>query len=656
MANQLAAESSAYLRSAAHQPVHWIPWSAAALARAKAEHKPILLDIGAVWCHWCHVMDTESYDDPAVAELLNRDFVCVKVDRDERPDVDSRYQRAVAALSGQGGWPLTAFLTPDGEVFFGGTYFPPDDPAAGRPGFLSVLRQVSRAFREQPDKIQANATAIRAHVIETLNDAKAGDVSTATLTTAADQMARLFDVRYGGFGTAPKFPHPGACEFLLARWHDARLDWQRDVVEKTLHGMARGGVRDHLGGGFHRYSVDERWIVPHFEKMSYDNSELLRAYCTAFAAFQTPLYRDVALGIVGWVREVMSDAAAFFTSQDADVGPGDDGDYWTWTVDEARAVLTAREFEVVAAVYDIAARGEMHHNPAKNVLWLSRESSAAERDTLASAARKLKASRDRRPAPVVDRAAYVNWNAMMAGAFLHAGATLDQPECTTLALSVLERMWKQAWGAERGMAHRVDGTGPSGFLDDNVHAAAAFLDAYESTGEASWLERATTVARYCLTAHWDNEGSGFFDLASSDGEAYLGTRAKPCQDAPTPSSNGVAALVLARLWALTGATEWRERLDATLRTFAGGAADLSLYGATLFRAMDWAINPVTRIEIKGPTGAGPADTMHQQALQVYRPRKVVVRTFAAEPSATVCVGPTCSLPVGTSEALASLLA
>src|SRR5207249_3575000 len=271
--NQLTSETSAYLKSAADQPVHWAPWGDAAFERARQENKPILLDIGAVWCHWCHVMDGESYEDPAVAELLNRDFVCIKVDRDERPDVDARYQRAVQALSGQGGWPLTAFLTPDGEVFFGGTYFPPDNNAYGRPGFRRVLMEIARTFREEQERVTTNARAIR----------------------------------------------------------------------------------DQLGGGFHRYSVDERWIVPHFEKMSYDNSELLRAYLSAYQAFGTPLFREVATGIVDWVLEVMADKenGAFATSQDADLTFGDDGDYWTWTVEEAKGALTAREFAVASAVFDI---------------------------------------------------------------------------------------------------------------------------------------------------------------------------------------------------------------------------------------------------------------------------------------------------------------
>jgi len=660
--NQLTSESSAYLKSAAHQPVHWAPWGDAALERARQENKPILLDIGAVWCHWCHVMDGESYEDPAVAELLNRDFVCIKVDRDERPDVDARYQRAVQALSGQGGWPLTAFLTPDGEVFFGGTYFPPDNNAYGRPGFRRVLMEIARTFREEQERVTTNARAIREHVVQTLDEAKPGVVNPDLISGAADQMAKLFDVRYGGFGAAPKFPHPAAIEFLLARWHDSLggggLAWQREIVEKTLTGMARGGVRDQLGGGFHRYSVDERWIVPHFEKMSYDNSELLRAYLSAYQAFGTPLFKEVATGIVDWVLEVMADKekGAFATSQDADLTFGDDGDYWTWTVDEARGALTAGEFAVASAVFDIQETGEMDHNPKKNVLWWKQDpASDDEWPVLRTAIKKLKAARDLRTAPFVDRTAYVNWNAMMAGAFLQAGAVLDRPECNALALKVLERIWDEAWEAERGMSHVLGRPEPRGMLDDNVQAAAAFLDAYESTGTPYWQGRAIEVMGYCLKSHIDEAG-GYFDIATTNGAAYLATRAKPVQDAPTPSPNGVAALVLARLWAMTSHPEWRSQLDRQLAAFAGSAGELSLYGSTLLRAIDWAVNPVTGIEIDGPGGKGPACTMHLLALQTYRPRKAVVRTIVpGEAAAIVCIGTSCSLPVATPEKFTELL-
>jgi hypothetical protein len=661
MPNLLASEPSAYLKSAAHQPVHWHPWSEPAFARARAEDKPILLDIGAVWCHWCHVMDGESYEDPEVAELLNRDFVCIKVDRDERPDVDARYQRAVQALTGQGGWPLTAFLTPEGEVFFGGTYFPPEENHYGRPGFVSVLKQVGGMYRQQREKVRENATAIRRHVAEALDEAKVGEITPELLDRAAGEMARLFDIRYGGFGTAPKFPHPAAVRFLLTRWYDTRAgaDWMRQVVEQTLTGMAKGGIRDHVGGGFHRYAVDERWIVPHFEKMAYDNSELLHAYLDGYTALENPLFKNVAQGIVGWVREVLSDSdgGAFFTSQDADVAFGDDGDYWTWTPDELREALPDEAFPVVSRVFDVAVPGEMHHDHEKNVLWWKQDPAGDDEwRILREALPKLKASRDRRKAPYVDTTPYVNWNAMMASAFLHAGAVLDGPDCNTLALKVLSRIWAEAWDEAGGMSHVVGRAEPRGLLEDNVHAASAFLDAYESTGDDAWLTRATAVMHYCGRAHWDEEKGGFLDVGRGrGGAAYLTTPAKPIQDAPTPSGNGVAALVLARLSALTDDAEWRRLLDRQLRTFGGTAGPLALYGATFLSAVDWALNPVTRVEVSGAKGKGAACDMHLVALQVYRPRKVVIRRIAERPAATVCVGTTCSLPVATPEALGPLL-
>jgi hypothetical protein len=659
MSNLLADQPSAYLKSAAHQPVHWYPWGDAAFAAAKAGDKPILLDIGAVWCHWCHVMDHESYESPAVAEVLNRDFVCIKVDRDERPDVDSRYQRAVQALTGQGGWPLTAFLTGEGEVFFGGTYFPPEDNPYGRPGFLAVLRQVARAYRAEREKIAGNADVIRRHVVETLDETKPGTVSAELVKQAANDMSRIFDIRFGGFGTSPKFPHPAAVRFLLTRWYDERLPWMKDIAEKTLTGMARGGIRDHLGGGFHRYSVDERWIVPHFEKMSYDNSELLHAYLDGYAALGTPLCKEVAQGIVDWVRATLSDGTgAFYASQDADVGPTDDGDYWTWTPEEFKQALPEKAFPVASRVFEVEAQGEMHHNPEKNVLWWASDpANDDERRQLADAITTLKAARDKRPAPYVDTTPYVNWNAMMASAFLHAGAVLDRPDCNTLALAVLGRIWTESWNEQTGVGHVLGRPEPRGLLDDNVQGAAAFLDAFEATGDTAWLDRARAVLAYCVRAHWDETAGGFFDLAATNGAAaaYLATRAKPIQDSPTPSGNGVAALVLARLWGLTDEAEWRRLLDRQLAAFAGTAPQLSLHGATLFCAADWALYPITRVEVGGPAGEGAACSMHLLALQTYRPRKVVVRKIAPAPAATVCIGTACSLPVATPQALANLL-
>src|SRR6266700_576670 len=670
--NALGKASSAYLRSAMHQPIYWHEWGEEAFAPARRENKPILLDIGAVWCHWCHVMDRESCDDPEIAQIVNERFVAIKVDRDERPDIDSRYQVAVQAISGQGGWPLTAFLTPDGKPFYGGTYFPPGDNY-GRPSFRRVLISISDAYREKNADVVEQAAMVEGAIAHSESfSGRTGDFSPQIIQEIVDSALKMFDETHGGFGSAPKFPHPSMIDLLLDQYqrdvshrgtgegtrpHVDTAENLKHVFTATLEKMARGGVYDQLAGGFHRYSVDERWIVPHFEKMSYDNSELLRAYLSAYQAFGIPLFRDVATGIVDWVLEVMADKerGSFATSQDADLTFGDDGDYWTWTVDEAKAALMAREFAVAAHVFDIDDVGEMHDNPKKNVLWWKQDPGGDDEwPVLRAAIKQLKEGRDRRQAPFVDRTAYVNWNAMMAGAFLQAGAVLDRPECNQLALRVLERIWKEAWDAERGMSHVLGRLEPRGMLDDNVQAAAAFLEACEATGEPAWLDRAAAVMTYCGKAHADDT-AGYFDIAATNGTAYLATRAKPVQDAPTPSPNCVAGLVLARLAALTDKPEWRSQRDRHLRAFAGSARELSLYGATLLRAIDWAVHPVTRIEVAGPRGDGPACAMHLLALQTYRPRKVVVRKVAERPAATVCVGTSCSVPVSTPEQLATLL-
>ena len=675
--NRLSGAASAYLTSAAHQPVHWYSWSDEAFAAARAQDQPILLDIGAVWCHWCHVMDRESYEDPRLAAFLNERYVCIKVDRDERPDVDARYQRAVQALAGQGGWPLTAFLTPDGDVFYGGTYFPPDE-RLGRTAFRAVLERVLEAYRTQPDRVRASAGELRSRVGASLVEGEPGDLSAAMLDAAADRIAGVFDFRNGGFGSQPKFPHPSAIEFLLARWWDTGASWMREIVERTLTGMALGGVHDQLGGGFHRYSVDARWIVPHFEKMSYDNAELLKAYLHAYAAFGTPLYRDVAEGIVRWNLEVMCDRerGGFAASQDADISLDDDGDYFTWTVAEAEAVLPEGERMAARLRWGIDPDGEMHHDPRRNVLHVARTTSqvAAEMGVgeadvaalLASAAAKMRAAREWRTEPFVDRAVYTNWNAMMAEAFLEASAVLGREDCRAFALKTLERLWVEAWQAGIGMAHRAGAAAPGALLDDQVQAASAAIAAFEHTGAVQWLERAQQLARLVVERFRDPRG-GFYDTAETGGTGFLSQRARPIQDAPTPSPNAVAALVFLRLHAVTGEPVYRTEAEAALRAFAGGAADLGLYAATYFRASDWLLTGGSTVVVADTT-TGDLDTV---ALATYRPRKVVVLApspitshvspiphhlspithHLSAPFALVCSGTACASPVRTASEL-----
>ena len=676
--NRLADSGSAYLQSAAHQPIHWYPWGPEAFAAAVTADKPILLDIGAVWCHWCHVMDGESYENPELAQFLNQQFICIKVDRDERPDVDARYQRAVQMLTQQGGWPLTAFLTPRGEVFFGGTYFPPDGKY-GRPGFRSVLSGVLDAYRSRREQVQTQADAIRRVLDEHLDEAAPGSISQSLLDDAVAHIIRLFDPVNGGFGSQPKFPHPGAITLLLHRWHDQPTEQIRTMIDRTLQGMGRGGIHDQLEGGFHRYSVDAGWIVPHFEKMSYDNSELLKAYLDAYALLGTQEYADVARGIVHWVREVMADSdGGYAASQDADVGLDDDGDYFTWTRDEAAAVLSPEELEVAAAYYDIGTAGEMQHDPGKNVLFIAstlsklalqggRTESATEL-LVRSAQEKLRAARSQRPAPFVDRTRYTNWNAMLASAMLRAAAVLGDGWAREHALLTLRRIRRETVEAD-AVAHTPGGV--TGLLEDQVQTAAAALDAYETTGERGWLDWAASLMDRVWADYRDDSGGGLFDTARGRTEqaGLLPARAKPIQDAPTPSANGVAAIVLARLHELTSEARWRERGADLVAAFAGRAAELGLYAATYLLAVDWQLSPATHLVVVGNPQDPATRAMHEGALSGFVPRRIVQLVDGTDrdrqtlppalrgmlggengPRGFACTGATCSQPAGDLDA------
>src|SRR6476619_3498626 len=383
--NSLAHASSSYLRSAMPQPIRWPEWGQEAFETAKRENKPILLDIGAVWCHWCHVMDRESYESPEIAEIINQHFIAIKVDRDERPDVDSRYQTAVQAISGQGGWPLTAFLTPEGKPFYAGTYFPPQD-YQGRPSFSRVLLTLAQAYREKHSDVLEPAESVMSAISQAEGFAgKSGSLKPELIDSMVESAVKLFDAERGGFGSSPKFPHPSGMDLLMQRcatahshaeaareWGPERSEQLLTVITTSLDKMARGGVYDQLAGGFHRYSVDERWVVPHFEKMSYDNSELLKNYVHGLQATSNPFFAAVARDIIRWMDGWLSDRerGGFYASQDADINLDDDGNYFTWTLEEARALLTTDELNVATLHYDIYEVGEMQHDPARNVLYV----------------------------------------------------------------------------------------------------------------------------------------------------------------------------------------------------------------------------------------------------------------------------------------------
>jgi uncharacterized protein YyaL (SSP411 family) len=636
--NRLAASSSAYLAAAAHQPVNWYPWNDEAFAEARRRDCPVLLDIGAVWCHWCHVMDRESYESETLAAFLNDNFVCIKVDRDQRPDVDARYQRAVQAMSGQGGWPLTVLLTPDGQAFFGGTYFPPSN-MHGRPGFRTVLDSVLDAWRTRRDQVHAQAAMLTRLVSEHLDESAAGPVASSRLAEGSASMLRLFDPEFGGFGRQPKFPHPAALRFLLARWHDTGDSQLRDVVERTLDGMALGGIYDQLGGGFHRYSVDARWIVPHFEKMSYDNSELLRIYTEAYLALGDERYAEVARGIATWVRETLAqEGGGYGASQDADVGLDDDGDFFTWSRAEAEAVLSSTEIEVAAAYWDIGTAGEMHHDPSRNVLFVAEspdsiarrlEMTEAEvRGLITSARKKLLDARRRRTAPAVDPTRYTAWNAMLASAMLLAGIALDDAKAREHALATLHRMRAEARSPD-AVSHSP--AQAEGWLEDAVQAADAALTAFECTGDSDWLTWAEALAERAWREHADPADGALFDTAANpEATGLLAARGKPSQDAPTPSANGVGGIVAFRLAHLTGKAVWEERGRRLVEAFGAGLAEASIHGATLLLASDWMLAPVTQMVIVGAEDDDVAAAMEREAWRAWRPRRVIRRLSSAD--------------------------
>src|SRR5438105_4615022 len=602
--NSLSTASSAYLRSAMHQPVQWHEWGEEAFATAQRENKPILLDIGAVWCHWCHVMDRESYDDAEVARIVNENFIAVKVDRDERPDIDSRYQVAVSSISGQGGWPLTAFLTPDGKPFYGGTYFPPDDHY-GRPSFKRVLLSIANAYGEKHGDVIEQASMVE----NALSHAEAfagrsAQFSPQVIEAIIQSALGMFDARNGGFGQAPKFPHPGMLDLLIDQYVRTGNNELRNVFVITLERMANGGVYDQLAGGFHRYSVDEHWVVPHFEKMSYDNSELLKNYVHAYQATGSEFFADIARDTIRWMDEWLSDRehGGFYASQDADYSMDDDGDYFTWTVEETRAVLEEDEANVACLYYDINEVGEMHHNPAKNVLYVRASvdeiarrlelPSQGVQELLASAKKKMYAARLKRPTPYVDKTVYAGWNALCISAYLDAAKVLGLDTARQFALHSLDRVLSQGWRPERGLLHLIAYSHPesvareiAGVLDDYAFTAIACLDAYEATADLSYFKFARQIADVMVHKFFDSVSGGFFDTdqtPASDTKllGVLGARRKPFQDSPTPAGNSVAAIALLRLYAYTNDQSYRDKAQQTMEVFAGMAEQYGIFGAT----------------------------------------------------------------------------
>ncbi len=648
-ANHLLHESSLYLRQHAYNPVNWFPWGADALRRARELDRPIFLSIGYSACHWCHVMEHESFEDAETAAILNEHFVSIKVDREERPDLDQIYMAAVQLLTRQGGWPMSMFLTPGLQPFFGGTYYPPVD-SYGRPSFKRVLLHVVGLWQEQRDAIEQQAGQVTEHVQEMMRlekgEAELGELGDALLRKAASVLRRTFDPTYGGFGSAPKFPHPLELRLLLrvAR----RFDDQDALamVQFTLDHMARGGLYDQLGGGFHRYSTDARWLVPHFEKMLYDNGLLTLAYLEAFQATGAAFYREVVEETLAYVlREMTSPEGPFFSTQDADC-EGEEGKFFVWSPGEIERVLQSptlgrEDAELFCSVFDVSPDGNWEgHNILHRGRTDEQESRLLDipveemRQRLSRCKAQLLEVRNKRVWPSRDEKFLTSWNGLMIAAMAQAYQVLGKPEYLRAAQNaarfILTRMRQpdgKLWRTSSGGSHPPLTTPKfNAYLEDYSFLLDALVSLYEADFDPAWIEAAVSLAEVMIDQFWDDADGGFF-YTGRDHERLI-TRTKDPHDSSIPSGNSMAAMALLRLARLTGRKDFQDRAERTLRLFANLLSAAPQAAAQMLIALDFHLGPVREFALVGDLKH--SDT--QEALRLIRQQFDPCRVVALKPA------------------------
>jgi uncharacterized protein YyaL (SSP411 family) len=675
--NRLARETSPYLLQHAQNPVDWYPWGDEAFARARAENRPILLSVGYSACHWCHVMERESFESADIARLMNEWFVNVKVDREERPDVDDVYMKAVQMLTGHGGWPMTVFLTPEGNPFWGGTYFPPAD-RHGLPGFPRVLKAVIDAWRERPDDVRRSVADI-GHGLARLESATpTGQPLDPTVPRrAAEALLQHADREDGGLGGAPKFPHTQAFQLLL-RQHRATGDPALlSAVRVTCDHMARGGIYDQIGGGFHRYAVDARWLVPHFEKMLYDNAQLPRLYLEAFQATRDALYRRIVEETLDYVlRDMRHPDGGFFSATDAD-SEGEEGRYFVWTPAEVAAVVDAADVELVCRYWDITDEGNFE---GMNIPHVTLDLAAVARlfdrtpeDAAAALARartRLLEARGQRVPPLRDEKILVAWNALMIGTLAEAGRVLGEARFVEAATRAADFLWTACRRDGRLLHGWAAGSAKHGaFLDDHAFLASASLDLYEATGDRVHVARAEALVR-ALDERFHDTAGGYF-YAAHDAEQLI-ARTKNGADGSLPSGNAVAALVLLRLHHLTGDDALRARAEGILRLWAEEAMKNPFGYTTWLQALEmWTAGP-TEVVVVGRRGHDDTEALWREVAAAYLPHRLLVSAAPDDPeplapargrparegqaTAYVCRSFTCSAPVTDPAGLRALLA
>ena len=683
--NRLIHETSPYLVQHAHNPVDWYPWGPEALATAKAEGKPILLSIGYAACHWCHVMEHESFEVERIGQLMNEHFVCIKVDREERPDLDQIYQAAVQVLGRQGGWPLTTFLTPDGEPFYGGTYFPPDD-RHGIPAFPRVLVAVAEAWRDNQAGIAETVGQLRAALEKLSSFREAGEApDRALLENAARGLVRHIDPVHGGFAPHPKFPNTMNLAFLLRRYRATKDRSWLSPVTLTLRKMAEGGISDQLGGGFHRYAVDERWLVPHFEKMLYDNALLIPLYVEAYQATKAPLFRRIAEEAVAYVRrEMRHPEGGFYSTQDAD-SEGEEGTCFVWTPAEVRAILGDELAELFCRAYDVTERGNFEHGRSilhvvatpVQIAQRAGRTEAEVLDLLAEARAKLFAARERRVKPFRDEKVLTSWNGLMVSALCQVAMAFGDVAALADARAGLAFIETRLVRGERLLATFKDGQAKgNGFVDDHAFVGQALLDYFTATGEPPALDRALALHATLMEQFWDEVGGGFF-FTGRDHEPLI-TRPRSSFDHSIPAGSSVATLNALRLYHLTGDERCLRTAERVFRLFREQMAKNPFGFGALLCALDFYLDTPREIVIVGRRDSADTEALVRATHDAFVPNKLMLLvapdaagTLATLPhvgslldgkaqvdgraTAYVCHRFTCSPPITDPTALAQLL-
>ena len=642
-ANSLLHETSPYLRQHAHNPVDWYPWGPAALERARQLERPIFLSIGYSACHWCHVMEHESFEDPEIARILNEHFVSIKVDREERPDLDQIYMAAVQLLNqGQGGWPMSVFLTPDLKPFFAGTYFPPQDHY-GRPGFKRLIEALADAWKNRRDELVESAGQITAHLRVDIPQTRERDLTPALLSNAVAMLRRAFDPTYGGFGSAPKFPHAMDLRLLLRAWKRFGDDHALEMARLTLDRMAMGGMYDQLGGGFHRYSTDERWLVPHFEKMLYDNALLSVAYLEAYQATSEPFYRRIVEETLEYVlREMTSPEGPFYSTQDAD-SEGEEGKFYVWSATEIEQVLGKEALDVFGYVYDVSPEGnwEGHNilNRSKSDQQDARMLRIDEvelRSILEKAKGKLYEVRSRRVWPGRDEKTLTAWNALMIAAFAQAGAVLEKPEYVNAAVRAAEFLLDRMRTRDGRLLRTYSaGAEPklNGYLEDYAFLIDALISLYEATFVPRWLDAALQLTDVMIDQFWDATEGGFF-FTGKDHEQLI-ARLKETHDSSTPSGNSMAVTALLRLAKLTGRRDLQEKAEATLRVYRGLLEASPISMGQMLLALDFYFGPVQEFAVVGNQAENDTRRVLRAIRRDFQPNKVIALKNGNEPDELV---------------------